>query len=166
LKKEPRRLSIELPEQSISVTRQVRKYGITGTAIHLAGFAIGFVSIGLVLGGVINIESGLAALTPFADLLYGLGLVIVVAVAARAGLPMKYLLIVGAIVGIGLFYKSAPHEIHIASGAGFGLVHQAHIMLGTILITISVAALTVLAIRYSRSKDVDDFARHDPRGTL
>jgi hypothetical protein len=146
-----------LPEQSSSsVTVQTGKHGITGLAVHLAGFALGFISIGLVLGGVIDIESGLAVLTPFADLLYGLGLVIVVAVAARAGLPMKYLLIVGAIIGIGLFYKSAPHEIHIASGIGFGLIHTAHTMLGTILITISVAALAVLAIRYSRSRQQGD----------
>jgi hypothetical protein len=62
------------------------------------------------------------------------------------------LLIVGAVIGIGLFYKSAPHEIHIASGTGFGLVHPAHILLGTILITISVATFVVLAILYDRSK--------------
>jgi hypothetical protein len=127
------------------------KHGITGLVIHLAGFALGFISIGLVLGGVIDIESGITVLAPFADMLYGLGLVIVVAVAARAGVPMKYLLIVGAVIGIGLFYKSAPHEIHIASGIGFGLVHPAHTMLGMILIALSVAALAVLAIRYNKS---------------
>jgi hypothetical protein len=137
-----------LPEQfSSSVTERVGRLGITGLAIHLAGFTLGFISIGLVIG----IESGIAVLAPFADLLYGLGLVAVVAVAARAGLPMKYLLIAGAIIGIGLFYKSAPHEIHIASGTGFGLVHPAHIMLGTIMITISVASLAILAIRYNKS---------------
>jgi hypothetical protein len=142
-----------LPEQShgSSIVVQTGKHGITGLAIHLAGFALGFISIGLVLGGVIDIESGIAVLAPFADLLYGLGLVIVVAVAARAGVPMKYLLIAGAIIGIGLFYKSAPHEIHIASGTGFGLVHPAHTMLGMILIALSVAALAILAIRYSKS---------------
>ena len=146
-----------MPEQfSNSVTERVGRLGITGLAIHLAGFALGFISIGLVLGGVIGIESGIAVLAPFADLLYGLGLVAVVAVAARAGLPMKYLLIAGAIIGIGLFYKSAPHEIHIASGTGFGLVHPAHIMLGTILITISVASLAILAIRYNKSSHKGD----------
>lgn len=66
---------------------------------------------------------------------------------------MKYLLVTGAVIGIGLFYKSAPREIHIASGTGFGLVHPAHIMLGMILIAISVAALTVLAIHHNRSKE-------------
>jgi hypothetical protein len=144
-----------LPEQfNSSVAVQTGKHGITGLAIHLAGFVLGFIGTGLVLGGVIDIESGITVLVPFADLLYGLGLVIVVAVAARAGLPMKYLLVAGAVIGIGLFYKSAPHEIHIASGTGtgFGLVHPAHIMLGMILIAISVAALTVLAIRHNRSK--------------
>src|SRR5918996_2953793 len=144
-------------EQSNSIpVLAAGKHGITGLAIHLAGFALGFISIGLVLGGVIDIESGVPVLAPFADLLYGLGLVIVVAVAARAGVPMKYLLIVGAVIGIGIFYKSAPHEIHIASGIGFGLVHPAHIMLGMILIALSVAALAVLAIRYNKSSQKGD----------
>jgi hypothetical protein len=146
------------PEQSnsSSIVVQTGKHGITGLAIHLAGFALGFISIGLVLGGVIDIESGITVLSPFADMLYGLGLVIVVAVAARAGVPMKYLLIAGAVIGIGLFYKSAPHEIHITSGIGFGLVHPAHTMLGMILIALSVAALAVLAIRYNKSSQKGD----------
>jgi hypothetical protein len=140
-----------LPEQSsTSVAVQSGKHGIIGLAIHLAGFVLGFLSIGLVLGGVIDTESGISAIAPFADLLYGLGLVIVVAVAAKAGLPMKYLLVAGAIIGIGLFYKSAPHEIHMASGIGFGLVHPAHTMLGMILIALSVVALAVSAIRYNK----------------
>jgi len=149
---------MELPEQSSSssVVVQSGKHGITGLVIHLTGFVLGFIGIGLVLGGVIEIESGITVLVPFADLLYGLGLVIVVAVAARAGLPMKYLLVAGAVIGIGLFYKSAPHEIHIASGIGFGLVHPAHIMLGMILIALSVAALAVLAIRYNKSSQKGD----------
>ena len=101
-----------MPEQfSSSVAVSVRKYGITGLTFHLVGFALGFISIGLVLSGVIDMEFGLAVLTPFADLLYGLGLVVVVAAAARAGVPMKYLLVAGAVIGVGLFYKSAPHEI-------------------------------------------------------
>jgi hypothetical protein len=155
-----RRFYKELPEHFSSsssiIAVRVRRHGISGLAIHLAGFALGFLAIGLVLGGAIEIESGVPVLAPFADLLYGLGLVIVVAIASRAGLPMKYLIIAGAIIGIGLFYKSAPHEIHIASGTGFGLIHPAHIMLGTILIIISVAALTILAIRYNKSSQKRD----------
>jgi hypothetical protein len=145
-------------EQSNSNIRviQTGKYAIKGLAIHLAGFALGFISIGLVLGGVIGIASGITVLAPFADLLYGLGLVIVVAVAARVGVPMKYLIIAGAVIGIGLFYKSAPHEIHIATGIGFGLVHPAHILLGMILIAVSVVALAVLSIRYSRLQQQGD----------
>jgi hypothetical protein len=138
-------------EQSSSIAVQAGKHGITGLAIHLAGFALGFISIGLVLGGVIDMEAGLAMLTPFADVLYGLGLVIVVAVVARAGVPMKYLLVAGAVIGVGLFYKSAPHEIHIASGIGLGLPHNGHVLIGTILITISVIALAVLMFVYNRS---------------
>jgi hypothetical protein len=141
-----------LKEQSNSISLLTGKSGITtGLAIHLAGFVLGFIAIGLVLGGAIDIESGVPVLAPFADLLYGLGLVVVVAIAARSGLPMKYFIMAGSIIGIGLFYKSAPHEIHIASGTGFGLVHPAHIMVGTILIAISVTTLVVLAIRHIKS---------------
>ncbi|MGI0020433.1 MAG: hypothetical protein ACREAY_08175, partial [Nitrososphaera sp.] len=103
-----------MSEQSSSVAGQLRKYGIVGLAVHLAGFTLGVLSIASVLGGVIDFESGIAVLTPFADMLYGLGLVIAVAVAASAGVPMKYLLVAGAVIGVGLFYKSAPHEFHIA----------------------------------------------------
>lgn len=139
-----------------SIEMHVGKHGIAGLAIHLVGFALGFISIGLVLGGVIDIESGIAVLTPFADLLYGLGLVVVVAVGARVGVPMKYLLMAGALIGIGLFYKSAPHEIHIASVIGFGLPHNGHIVLGTILITISVVALAVVSFLFNRFRQQGD----------
>jgi hypothetical protein len=139
-------------EQSHISTMQVHKYGIAGIEIHLAGFVIGFLSIGLIFGGVIDIDSGVAVLTPFADLLFGLGLVIIVAVAARSGVPVKYLVIAGAVIGIGLFYKSSPHEIHIASGIEFGLIHNAHIVMGTILMTISVVAIAVLAFVYNRAR--------------
>lgn len=141
-----------MPEQSSKVVSSVRRYEITGLAIHLVGFTIGFLSIGLILGGVIGMESGLAVLTPFADALFGLGLVIVVAVAARADLPMKYLVIAGTVIGAGLFYKSSPHEFHVASGIGFGLPHNGHIVIGTILITISVVAIAVMALVYNRSR--------------
>ena len=110
----------------------VSKHSLTGLAIHLSGFALGFISEALVLQGVIGIESGIAVLVPFADLLYGLGLVIVVAIAARAGVPLKYLVIAGAIIGTGLFYKSAVHEIHVASSLGFSLPHPIHVEIGTI----------------------------------
>ena len=101
-----------MPEQSSSVAVQVRKYGIAGIEVHLAGFALGTVSIALVLSGAVGIESGLAVLTPFADLLYGLGLVMVVAVAARAGVPMKYLIIVGAVIGVGLLQVGPVRVSH------------------------------------------------------
>ena len=147
-----------MSEQSNSSSREVRtgNHAIKGLVIHLAGFALGFLGIGLVLGGVIDTESGITILVPFADILYGLGLVIVVSTAAKIGLPMKYLVVAGAVIGIGFFYKSAPHEIHIASGTGFGLVHPAHIMLGMILVATSVAAVTVLAIRHYKSNQKDD----------
>lgn len=123
---------------------------IAGIAIHLAGFALGFAGQGLVQLGRVGIDSGIAVLEPFGDLLYGLGLVIVVAAAARSGLPMKYLAGAGIVIGIGLFYKSAIHEIHIASGFGFGLEHPMHIGIGAIMITVAVVAIVVLAILRQR----------------
>jgi hypothetical protein len=152
-----RRRDIELREQSNSIqVLAAGKYGLIGLAIHLAGFALGFISEGLVLQGIIGIESGIAVLVPFADLLYGLGLVMGVTIAARAGVPLKYLVIAGAVIGTGLFYKSAVHEIHIASGLGFGLPHPPHIGIGAILITISVAALVVMTLLYNKSSQKGD----------
>lgn len=90
-------------------------------------------------------------LSPFADLMYGLGLVLVVAAAARSGMPMKYLLVAGAVIGVGLFYKSAPHEIHIASGIGFDLMHNAHFVMGAVMIAVSVVAIAVITLAYNRS---------------
>ncbi len=138
-----------MPEQS-GVSLNVRRYGAAGLAMHLAGLALGVVSIGLVAGGVIGIDSGIAVVSPFADLLYGLGLVLVVATAARAGVPVNLLLVAGAMIGVGLFYKSAPHEIHDASGIGFGLPHNGHTMMGIIMIAVSVVAIAVMAFLYDR----------------
>jgi hypothetical protein len=132
---------------------QSRKHAAIGLAVHLAGFALGFAGEGLILMGVLGWNSGAAMLEPIGDGLYGLGLVIVVAVAARAGVPLKQFVVAGAVIGIGIFYKSAVHEIHIASGIGFGFPHTAHIGLGAILITISVAALAALAIRRSGKQE-------------
>src|SRR3989304_75264 len=141
--------------ESSSVVASVRRYGITGLTIHLVGFTIGIIGIGLVLGGVmepgLNIHSGLSVLSHFGDLLYVLGLVMIVAVAARAGVPMKYLLVAGAVIGLGIFYKFFHHDIHIASGIGFGLSHIDHIVIGTILATISVVALAVPMFVYNRT---------------
>ena len=79
-----------------------KSYSIIGIAIHLAGFALGFAGQGSIQLGLASIDSGIAVLEPFGDLLYGLGLVIVVAAAARSGLPMKYLVIAGVVIGTGL----------------------------------------------------------------
>lgn len=120
-------------------------YSIIGIAIHIVGFALGFAGQGSIQLGPASIDSGVAILEPFGDLLYGLGLVIVVASAARSGLSMKYIFIAGVVIGIGLFYKSAIHEIHIASGLGFGLPHQVHVGIGVLTITLAVAAVATLA---------------------
>jgi hypothetical protein len=142
---------MKLAEQYRTVTKQVRTYAIVGMAIHTAGFALGFVGQGFYQLEIVALDSGFAVLEPFGDLLFGLGLVIVVAAAARAWVDMKYLFIAGAIIGLGLFYKSALHEVHIASGIGFDLLHSAHVGMGAILITVSVAVLAIMAFVYSKS---------------
>jgi len=145
-----------LPEQrsSTSLAALSRRYAAIGMGIHLAGFALGFAGEGLILLGAIGLNSGAATLEPIGDGLYGLGLVIVIAVAARAGVSLKSLIAAGSVIGVGIFYKSAVHEIHIASGIGFGFPHTAHIGLGAILITLAAAALVVLAIRRTRTQGV------------
>ncbi len=77
-----------------------------------AGFVIGFLGIGLVFGGVIDIESGVAFLTPVADLLYSLGLVIVIGVAARAGVPIRYSLMAGGNWNRSLLQVSTTRDPH------------------------------------------------------
>jgi hypothetical protein len=53
---------------------------------------------------------------------------------------------------IGLFYRGQPYEIHIASGIGLGTLYPAHIGLGHLLMTISVAVLVLLAFVDNRSR--------------
>jgi|SRR5437867_5051453 len=127
--------------------KSFKKYTIIGLGLNLIGFALGFAGQGLYQLGIVSLDSGFATVEPFGDLLFGLGIVVVVAASARSGVEMKYIVIAGAVIGMGLFYKSALHEIHIASGIGLGLAHTAHIGLGAILITISAAALTALSLR-------------------
>lgn len=142
-----------MPEQRSSIVIQSRKHAAIGFGVNLAGFALGFAGEGLILMGVLGWDSGAAMLEPIGDGLYGLGIVIVVAVAARAGVSLKKFIAAGTVMGVGIFYKSAVHEIHVASGIDFGLPHTAHIGLGAILITISVAALAALAIHRSGKQE-------------
>jgi hypothetical protein len=51
-----------------------------------------------------------------------------------------------------IFYRGQPHEIHITSGIGPGILRPAHIGLGHLLMTISVAALVLLAFVDNRSR--------------
>jgi hypothetical protein len=126
---------------------QIRRYAGIGLAVDLAGFALAFAGQGLFQMGLADIDSGIAVLSPAGDLLYGLGLVIVVASAAYAGAPIKYIVAAGTAMGIGLFFKSAIHEVHIYSGLGFGLDHSAHVGIGAIIMTVATAALAVQALR-------------------
>ena len=145
----PHSLSIE-NEYSYESLNSLKKYAIIGLALNLTGFALGFAGQGLYQMGIVSLDSGMATLEPLGDLAFGLGLVIVITSAALAGVEMRYTAIAGAVIGIGLFFKSALHEIHIASGIGFGLPHTAHVGLGAILITVSAAALTIISLRSKR----------------
>ena len=54
----------------------------------------------------------------------------------------KALMIVGIILLLlGIFYVAAPHPVHVATGLGFGMEHNAHQILGVVLIVIGVAAI-------------------------
>src|SRR5207244_3012302 len=136
--------------------KSFKKYTIIGLGLNLMGFAFGFAVQCLYQRGIVSLNSGFATVEPFGDLLFGLGIVVVVAASALSGVEMKYIVIAGAVIGMGLFYKSALHEIHIASGIGLGLLHTAHIGLGAILITISAAALTALSLRNCASLSLED----------
>jgi hypothetical protein len=67
------RNSIGLARQASSLGVNELLYGIYGVAIHLLGFVLGLISIGLI-DRHIDIESGLAKLMSFAATLYGLDL--------------------------------------------------------------------------------------------
>lgn len=134
-------------KSNASTINQISRLTIAGLAIHFVGFALGYSGEGLVLQGIVGIDTGIARLAPVGDLLYALGLVMVTLSAGRAFVPFKLILVAAIVIGIGFFYKSASHEIHLASGMGFGLAHPQHIGLGAILITLSVAATAVLTLR-------------------
>jgi hypothetical protein len=60
---------------------------------------------------------------------------------------MKYLLVAGAVIGVGLFYKFLHHDIHIASGIGFSLSHIDHIAIGVSMLSsiiITVGSILIL----------------------
>lgn len=53
------------------------------------------------------------------------------------------------LLGLSMFYLLADHFLHIASGIGFGLTHDAHIYLGFGLLVVTMAITTALALRAS-----------------
>jgi hypothetical protein len=61
-------------EQSSSIAVQASKHGITGLAIPLTGIALGFISIELILEGVIDMGSGLVMLLLLQMFFMGLAL--------------------------------------------------------------------------------------------
>ena len=58
----------------------------------------------------------------------------------------------GVVYGVGLFYRDAPHEVHVGSGWGLGLSHfPGHILLGTVLLTATTVILAVLSLRRKKA---------------
>jgi hypothetical protein len=125
---------------------------MAGLAIHQFGFALGIIGGNLILLGFLDMGSSVPVLEPIGDILRGLGLVTVFSIASRAGVPLKYLIIMGSVIGIGLFFMSPSQEIHMTSSMGFGLPNFENISLGTIMITISVIAVAIMTRLLLRKK--------------
>lgn len=97
-----------------------RKYGLAGIGLFFVGFALGAVSNTIRQFWIV----------PFADIVIVFAVFVAIFGAVRAGRSIHSILIVGIIYGIGFFYKRDDHETHVLSGIGFGLPHEAHIVLG------------------------------------
>ncbi len=118
-----------------------RKSALAGIGLFLIGFG---------LGGVGNSAETLLWITPFGDTLTGLGFVLSLLGAARAGSSAMEMVIIGIIFGVGTFYLGEPHLTHIQSGFGFGLEHPVHIFTGLGLVAAATAIASVLAFYHTR----------------
>ncbi len=113
-----------------------RKYGLAGVGLFIVGF---------LLGGIANSAEEYLPLASIGDTLTGLGFVLSIIGAARAGSSIRELLVIGTVFGIGTFYLAEPHPTHEQSGIGFGLEHLTHIFIGLALIALATAAGAILS---------------------
>ncbi len=118
-----------------------RKSALVGIGLFLLGF---------VLGGVGNSAETFLWITPFGDTFTGLGFVLSLLGAARAGSSSGEMIIIGVIFGVGTFYLGEPHPTHIQSGFGFGLEHPVHVFIGLGLVAAATAIASVLAFYHTR----------------
>ena len=115
---------------------KTRSYGLVG---------IGFFVLGLVLG---TLEAyGVHSAAIFAWVFLNLGIFTALYGAIKAGNSWTSMAIVGIIYGVGLFYATAPHEVHVASGFGFGLSHDVHYAIGGVLFLLAIAMAAALSFR-------------------
>jgi hypothetical protein len=125
------------PELGVPVGKQTLKGPGRRVARKHALLGVGIFFLGFLLGGFGSVVVGLAPLVPFADALVLLGFVLSIYGLVLGSGSLQEIAIVGIIYGLGEFYKGQDHGTHIASGIGFGLVHEAHIFMGLLIIDAS-----------------------------
>lgn len=118
-------------------------------ARKVALVGVGLFGLAWLLGGIGQTQ-GLLALVPYAEMSLGLGFVLAFFGAVIAGTPLREVVPIGVVFGIGHFYKGQDHGTHILSGWGFGLEHTPHILLGLVLIGVATAVATFLAFYHTK----------------
>jgi hypothetical protein len=131
----------EMSETERSRTNRARRYSLVG---------VGLFALAWLLGGIGTVQ-GLAIVVPYADMSLGLGFVLAFLGASLAGASLWEFVPLGALSGVGHFYKGQDHATHILSGWGFSLDHTAHIVFGLVLIGAATVAAAVLAFYHTRS---------------
>jgi hypothetical protein len=119
---------------------ETRRYALVG---------VGLFGLAWLLGGIGETQ-GLFGLVPFADISLGLGFVLALFAAVVAGTPIREVVPVGILSGVGHFYKGQDHNTHVMSGWGLGLEHTPHIILGLVLIGVATALAAFLAFYHTR----------------
>lgn len=123
-----------------------------GHARRYALVGLGLFALAWLLGGIGETQ-GLRELVPYADTSLGLGFVLALFGAVVAGTPLKGIVPIGVISGIGHFYKGQEHITHVQSGWGLGLEHTPHILLGGVLIGVATITAAVMAFYFTRGGD-------------
>ncbi|MBI2649509.1 MAG: hypothetical protein HYW93_07665 [Thaumarchaeota archaeon] len=125
------------PDLDDAPKKLTRKYGLAGVGLFFLGFGLGAVANTL----------GQLWIVPFADILIVFAIFLAIFGAVKAGTSIRSILVVGIAYGIGFFYKGDDHETHVLSGIGFGLPHEAHIVLGLGIMALSTVIVAALSFR-------------------
>ncbi|MBI3022098.1 MAG: hypothetical protein HYY68_00040 [Thaumarchaeota archaeon] len=123
------------------------------------GLGITLIVIGTVLFLIVA-STGAAVLAIPTIILWFVGWGLPFAVVARSKPTPVNGTIIGLLIlfGIGEFYLFPEHEVHIASGLGFGLPHTpfeggpiSHVIIGFIILLITMILTSVLALRGTKT---------------